>query len=181
MGGMDHGGKPGAGGEFAKQASTWLTPNVPNGGCSVSPELVASKGATPEGEKRTVGLESQTRHWATPRTITGGAESAERKKELGRENSGGGDLQAQVKTWDSSPPAPTTPDGGPSSPIDQNSRRRLNPAFGCWLMGWPCWWTNPGITSCAKSEMVLYRSALQRQLSSLLGEPESSEARYDRT
>lgn len=43
----------------------WLTPNVPNGGRSVPPEVVASKGMTDQG-KRTVGLESQSRHWATP-------------------------------------------------------------------------------------------------------------------
>lgn len=44
-------------------------------------------------------LTGVSRNWSTPRTITGGGESAERKKELGRENSGGGDLQAQVDTW----------------------------------------------------------------------------------
>jgi len=32
--------------------------------------------------------------WPMPRTPTGGAESAERKQELGRTTSGGGDLQA---------------------------------------------------------------------------------------
>jgi site-specific DNA-cytosine methylase len=53
-------------------------------------------------------------------------------------------------------------------------RRRLNPAFGCWLMGWPSWWTNPGITSSVKSEMASYRCRLQSHLSSLLGEQESS-------
>ena len=37
--------------------------------------------------------------WATPRTITGGGESAARKKELGRDESGGGDLQSQVQAW----------------------------------------------------------------------------------
>ena len=37
--------------------------------------------------------------WPTPRTITGGAESAERKQELGRTESGGGDLQAAVGEW----------------------------------------------------------------------------------
>lgn len=47
-------------------AGLWLTPNVPNGGRSVSEALVQSKGMTPEGEKKTVGLESQTRYWATP-------------------------------------------------------------------------------------------------------------------
>jgi hypothetical protein len=65
-------------------------------------------------------------------------------------------------------------DGPESSQGGPTSRRRLNPAFGCWLMGWPCWWTNPAITSCAKSEMESYRFALRSQLSSLLGEPGSS-------
>lgn len=37
--------------------------------------------------------------WPTPRTITGGAESAERKQELGRTESGGGDLQAASESW----------------------------------------------------------------------------------
>jgi len=37
--------------------------------------------------------------WPTPRTITGGAESTTRKKELGRMESGGGDLQAMTQEW----------------------------------------------------------------------------------
>lgn len=49
----------------------WLTPNVPNGGRCLSAELVASKGMMADGEKRTVGLESQTRHWATPNAHDG--------------------------------------------------------------------------------------------------------------
>lgn len=53
-------------GGFAGHGGQWLTPNCPNGGRSVSPEPVASKGMTEDGQKRTVGLESQTRHWATP-------------------------------------------------------------------------------------------------------------------
>jgi len=44
-------------------------------------------------------LEGAAENWPTPRTITGGAESAERKQELGREESGGGDLQAVVEKW----------------------------------------------------------------------------------
>lgn len=36
--------------------------------------------------------------WPTPRTITGGAESGERKQELGRTESGGGDLQATAQS-----------------------------------------------------------------------------------
>lgn len=46
--------------------------------------------------------------WPTPRTISGGAESAERKRELGREESGGGDLQDMAGKW----ATPNTPTGG---------------------------------------------------------------------
>lgn len=42
---------------------------------------------------------SSSQYWPTPRTITGGAESAERKQELGRTESGGGELQGAVTTW----------------------------------------------------------------------------------
>jgi hypothetical protein len=66
------------------------------------------------------------REWPTPRTITGGAESAERKQELGRTN---GLLGRQ---------APRMPmDGDESSPGVPTSPRRLNPRFVEWLMGWP--------------------------------------------
>ena len=64
-------GKAGAGGEFAKQATQWMTPNVPNGGRHVPPELIASKGMTEDGKKRTVGLESQTKYWSSPRATDG--------------------------------------------------------------------------------------------------------------
>lgn len=43
--------------------------------------------------------ESDFLFWPTPRTITGGAESAARKRELGRKKAGGGDLQAAAKEW----------------------------------------------------------------------------------
>ena len=92
-----------------EQASQWLTPNVPNvpnGGRSVSEALVQSKGMTPDGQKRTVGLESQTKFWATPKTITGGANSQRETR-----GAGGPDLQEQVNSWNAnsadtcSPPA----------------------------------------------------------------------------
>ena len=126
--------------------------------------------------------------WPTPRTITGGAESAQRKKELGRRNSGGGDLQAAAKTW----PTPRTSDykSGQVSEktFSKNSRplnevachcshlvpetpkcgrksskmtRRLNPRFVTWLMGWPL--TDSGFLA---TEWSHYR---QRMRSSLFG------------
>jgi len=69
----------------------------------------------------------------------------------------------------------STHDGRPLSPTARTLPRRLNPAFACWLMGWPIWWTNPGLTSCAKSEMELYRCRLQLHLLSFCGAPASIE------
>lgn len=97
--------------------------------------------------------------WPTPRTITGGAESAERKKELGRTQSGGGDLQAAAQKW-ATPTARDHKDGAdPSEVVPTNgllgrqaprvtgqmspstSGLRLNPRFVEWLMGFPDEWT----------------------------------------
>jgi len=59
-------------------------------------------------------LTTRTLLWPTPRTITGGAESAERKQELGRKDSGGGDLQAAAKAW-ATPTASTATGGTPQN------------------------------------------------------------------
>jgi len=278
-----------------EQASQWLTPNVPNvpnGGRSVSAELVASKGMTEDGEKKTVGLESQTKHWGTPQardyrspdspdspdspnyqrklregySIDLNSQAASWPTPRATDGTKGGPNQAGSKgdlmlpsaaaqfrvnsadmnspntsdatdapiakakgsilpvlAWPTpasrdyrspntqsyqerggeskgeqlnnfvehhfSPLVHPTPSGEGSSmpvvlvhgkelspttrPEHVLGRLRLNPAFACWLMGWPFWWTNPGITSSVKSEMVLYRSKLHTQLSFLLGEQAS--------
>lgn len=222
--------------ELVGQAQQWLTPNVPNGGRSVSAALVESKGTTEDGDKRTVGLESQSKHWATPNAHDGRRPGADLKSTQGMnlsrdaavwpspratDGSKGGPNQAGSKgdlmlpsaaaQW----PTPAARDGkganstehvtvtgggrkhmdqlanfvehSPSSPLAQptphgqeslqsapTSPRRLNPAFGCWLMGWPVWWTNPAVTSCARSAMESYRSRLDSHLSSLLAERGSS-------
>ncbi len=69
-------------------------------------------------------------------------------------------------------PAPAVPNGLELSETSATSRRRLNPAFVCWLMGWPWFWTNPGRISFAAQETALWRCRLRSRLSSLLGEPE---------
>ena len=258
-----------AGKALAKDARFWLTPNVPNGGRSVSAELVASKGMTDDGQKRTVGLESKTRYWATPTSnehtgaghpdskqgalnlrsqvhawptprgtdgTKGGPNQAGSKGDLmlpsaaaqwptpmtvnttsnrakyGRETSGpsrGGarfGLEDIANTWPtpaardskgansaehalitggrkhmdqlsnfvahSSHQAQPMPDGppscesGPASP--QPSTKRLNPAFGEWLMGWPVGWTIAEPNASNALETELWRSALQQHLSCLL-------------
>lgn len=177
MGGIDSTGKLGAGGEFAKQATQWLTPNAPNGGRSVPAELVASKGTTEDSEAaggagtiqrgaRGHSLNSSTQAWPTPA-------SRDHKGTDLPSRRGGASLSHATQTGvfsHSSPPAQPIHDGQESSPAGPGSPRRLNPAFGCWLMGLPCWWTNPGLTSFAKSEMELYRSRQQQHLSCLFDE-----------
>jgi hypothetical protein len=135
-------------------------------------------------------LTGAARQWATPRTITGGGESSERKKELGREESGGGDLQSQVTDWPTPkardwksaegnqgmerndpdlnviasryfhPDPATSTPGAESSESGQTSRRRLNPAFVEWLMGLPHGWTD-----YAPVAMASWRSKARRRLS----------------
>ncbi len=214
------------------EAQMWSTPNTPNGGRSVSAEVVASRGATENG-KRQVGLESETRHWPTPdvRVTTRDNTSVSpgslprpalakmtslwttpqahdqnggdptRVNRFGTEH-GGANLADDVTTWASptarmyrgggqamtrkdgktrldmldyqaeaySPPDQPTNDGPPSSPSVRGSRPRLNPAFACSLMGLPCWWTSPAVTSSVQSEMEAYHSALQSRSVFLLGE-----------
>lgn len=116
-------------------------------------------------------------YWPTPRTPTGGAESKERKKELGRRASGGGDLQSAAELW----PTPKSRDykGGQgakdrhSPDLDKvaerfrsshqdpktsthgekssKTNRRLNPHFTNWLMGWPIGWSDYGSQVTASS------------------------------
>lgn len=70
------------------EGTAWTTPCSDDTGSRTSRY---TQGGTP--------LSMQGVRWPTPRTITGGGESGERKKELGREESGGGDLQAAASLW----------------------------------------------------------------------------------
>jgi hypothetical protein len=118
-------------------------------------------------------LKSQAVHeaekqWATPKTPTGGPETAKRKQELGRTASGGGDLASQaLEQW----PTPMTL-SGPSETANVsgssqftrtmdvklgyrdsvNAKRspqagKLNPRWVETLMGLPIGWTMPSCTS----------------------------------
>lgn len=103
------------GANLSRDAAMWLTPNVPNGGRSVSAELVASKGTTADGEKRTVGLESQTKYWATPR-----ANDAEKRGNVAHRPEMP-DLVGQSQAW----PTPRGTDGTKGGPNQAGSKGDL--------------------------------------------------------
>lgn len=72
---------------LAKLVQTWPTPRAEDSECCGAHRGVPDT------------LKAATALWPTPKTPTGGAESAERKQELGRTESGGGDLQAVAQMW----------------------------------------------------------------------------------
>jgi hypothetical protein len=79
-------------------------------------------------------------HWPTPaacspNSFRGKGQNPEKRKTQGHTV----DLQDAVSVF--SLPGPPIPDGPTSSPPGQTSRRRLNPRFVEWLMGFPVGWT----------------------------------------
>jgi hypothetical protein len=199
MGSTDHTGKLGAGGEFAQQATRWSTPKAITGGANSQRELRGAGGPdlqeqvqawpTPRATDGTKGGPNQAGSkgdlmlpsaaaqflpvlaWPTPASRDHRSPNGQSYQDRGGESKGE-QLNNFVQHHFLHPDHPTQ-HGQESLSAGPGLRRRLNPAFGAWLMNWPWWWTNPGITSSVKSEMVLYRSKLHTQLSFLLGEQAS--------
>lgn len=69
----------------------WRTPNSSDDIRGVHPN--------PDAKAGQHSLNTQVEMWATPDACAGGAESAQRKKQLGRMESGGSDLMAQSEIW----------------------------------------------------------------------------------
>lgn len=90
------------------------------------------------GKSRDIHLKHQAEAagYPTPRTITGGGESAERKQELGRTTSGGGDIQAMAEQF-------RMPD---------MTGWKLNPLFSLYLMGYPPSWALAGLKASQKQK-----------------------------
>jgi hypothetical protein len=130
-------------------------------------------------------LEEHISHWATPRAFD--AMGCIRKTQ-GTTKAGYRNLPIEAQNWahaarSFSPPAHATTDGPPSCEDGPNSRppskRRLNPAFASWLMGWHPAWVNER-TSFAQSgtEWYRYRQRLRSccfgLLSTMLGDAPNS-------
>ncbi len=182
MSGMDSKtGRPGAAGEFAKQATNWPTPSASVANDRESPESWHARAATLKakhmnGNGAGLPLTVAAAQWPTPAARDSKGANSEQHCTL----TGGGrkhmDQLANFVAY--SPLAQQIADGPTSSPLTPTSRRLLNPLFGAWLMGWPSTWVIADQRACDASAMALYRSRLQRQLSCLLGEREFSEQEY---
>lgn len=138
MGGKDHTGKLGSGGEFAKQATSWSTPHA---NCTT--------GAGSQGREGGDNLQTQAGRASgppAPETPTDGRESS--------------------PIDPTSRPHYQTPRSGRRGPPGQSDRHdgqpkgmRLNPRFVEWLMGFPQDWSLPCATAplgSARLETLLY-------------------------
>jgi len=139
------------------QASHWPSPNVQDA------EAAGGQGAIGRGTRGET-LHTMTAQWPTPASRDFRTPNSQESQES-RTIHGGEQLPNFVEHHFSHPVLSTL-DGRPLSPTARTLRRRLNPAFACWLMGWPIWWTNPALTSCAKSAMASWRHALALHLRS---------------
>lgn len=159
-------------------SSSWPTPDVPNGGRTLSPEAIAAKGATEKG-KRQVGLENAAKMWPTlaaslpqdgeePETFFARAQAIKAKGING--NGAGTPLAIAAKQW-ATPRSSDWRSGEVSDEIfDRNSRhslpdqktpqdgeptlkrgRVLNPQFVEALQGWPIGWSACGSSATESS------------------------------
>ncbi len=154
------GNHPGAVDSLTGATRLWPTPNVPNGGRKGSTSNYDEQGnkrqvdlgaiaplwRTPDtpgtggtrnrqgsiGAGHQITIAEQAEHWQTPATDSFRSREGDRKDEQ---------LQNFMEHHFDSPPAPVTPDGPPSSEKGPTSRRRLNPRFVEWLMGFEPTWT----------------------------------------
>ncbi len=146
--------------ELVGQAQAWPTPKGTDG---------AKGGPNQAGSKGDLMLPSAAAKWPTPNAM-------DSKQAGGAGCIAAGNRGHSLTSFvaHSSHQAQPMPDGppscgsGPASP--QPSTKRLNPAFGEWLMGWPVGWTIAEPNASNALETELWRSALQQQLSCLFNE-----------
>ena len=126
------------------QAKEWATPNVPNGG-RVNPVGTSETGMAPDGSKKQIGLENQAREWPTPNTGDGtrGRQEPDGKRDLLLDTESR-DFAISHQGQETTELGQQCLEGVPSSP-QRSQRRRLNPYFVEWLMGWPIGWTGCGV------------------------------------
>jgi hypothetical protein len=132
----------GMGTPLAIAALQWRSPRAPGPG-SGGPSVTRLDQPHPRYD-----LQDQTAGWPTPTAGQHGKDLAA----LSRGGTSKGEQLPNFVEHHFPPTATTAPDGPPSSSTALTSRRRLNPAFVEWLMGWPAGWAVAGTTNCGCSE-----------------------------
>lgn len=171
---------------LARDARTWATPDCntstySNGRMGPNIREQASNWTMPTATERSgqgernKALTLDVKNWPTPASRDSKGENSETHATL---TGGGRKHMDQLPNFVAySPLAQAINDGRKSSPSDPTSpRRRLNPMFAEWLMGWPPGWTIAEPTACGALEMASYRRRLDLHLSSLLDDSEFREA-----
>lgn len=144
------------------QARQWATPrNADHKGACQATETTRRRPASGQANLPEQAQEA----WATPTASPW--RSGEASQETLDRNAR--PLNEQVTSL-SSLPVPATETAGPqSSPAGPTSRRRLSPAFVCWLMGMPSpLWTNPGWTSFGRAGMESWLCRQRARLSNFV-------------
>jgi hypothetical protein len=165
--------------QIANQAEMWNTPHGQG-----NTDATGKQGGTGGGE-----FSKQVNNWATPR--------AEDSESCGNHPDASDSLTGQTKMWNT-PHAPRAHDSehsetsylarqisslqGPASPDGKicwcgspgcalpTHKRKLNPIFETWLMGWPLLWLMSAPERYGRLAMELYRSKLRSRLRFYCGE-----------
>lgn len=140
------------------QTAHWRTPNTRDHHAG---------GPREHHEQRQVCLVDQTRSWPTPKSQDS-KHGAPTDYEMNEAQGGFANNlhiiaeKALQHSGCSLPDHLTQAHGNESSPNVPTSRRRLNPAFVSWLMGWPIHWTirEPIPSGCSETESYLYRQRM---------------------
>jgi hypothetical protein len=129
---------------------------VPNGGRSLSADVILNKGTTADGKKRQVGLANAVKMWPTPRA----------EFDSGGHRGTKDTLHSAVKLWptpSANEDAAGTPSGkmqkmlGNHPAVRESGSGSLNPRWVEWLMGF-----SDGHTALEPSEMPSSRSKRTR-------------------
>lgn len=154
-------------------ADQWASPgsmgggSVSRGGDRVGEPLLAGQAelwATPAGRDGRDGRASEATMERNSRPLNEQVEMRWATASDGNKPSAGkratSDLSHQAQA--------TEQPGSESSPSGPGSRRRLNPMFVCWLMGFPHGWAHPELTSSWRTAMQSYLCRQRQLLASLL-------------
>jgi len=148
---------------LTRDANLWQTPST---------QRFRTRGGNRSDE---LGLDNQAKAFPTPSARDAKGENHSRHLAAAKGRKHMDQLPNFIAHSDCSPQRRIDSTSGSACSTSSNTlRRRLNPAFVSWLMGFPWWWTQPVPLSFAHSEMQSYLCRLRSLCARFCGDPESS-------